>query len=675
MEVEKFNQHSPERAKLGQSRNGPPQTDSLGQMLHWLYNRLFPTLLVAIVLVLVWLGGQHAEPLAHDLFMRLSARPATHSPVTLVLIDDDSINRLSGKFGPLPWPRRAYLDVFKAVQSSKPAVMVFDSHFVGLQGHERDDARFFTELQAFPNLISGLVLEESPNAETPLNTRLPEYYWLKLGVVSVNEDEDGIIRSLKPSFRMGMGDVFPSLSLAAADSYLKSGQPLPLSETGHASTSPGVKHAGRKMDANGSHPGHAFRIPLDSQGTFGLRWETILNPNRPEAARSHPAIPLWRFFEPKAGKLDLSGRIALIGASSSFHRDYHKSPMANRHLGPDIHATAIDNFLSERTVIRVSPGLNLTLLALLCLVIFLLRLRYNSISRNLLYTLGSMVIYSWVAFWCLSERGWWLDVVTPLLFMLASFMAASTCRISQKEKQLAVMEKNLSQLVDPEVFQEIRRLSHVLVPGGRKLEITSMFVDIRNFTALAEYLQPHELTEILNAFYGETVNIIFSYHGTIDKFMGDGILIIFGAPLPQEDHRQLAMRAAIDILEATGQLCAYWREAMNIDTEIGITLNSGPAFVGFFGPTDKLEYTGVGDTVNICVRLQEHTKQFGTRLLISESTLGGLSDERSNAHDLNASDDLNGAVSSDSVIALGEVNVRGREGSIRVFTLKQALHS
>lgn len=591
-------------------------------------------------LSVVWIAGQQAEPVAHDLFLRWSAKPATNSPVTLILIDDESLAKLTDRFGPLPWPRAAYLKIFQTIQASHPAVMVFDSYFINPDGG--NDASFFQALKQFPHLISGVVMPETGPSGAQPNSPLPKAAQLRQGVVSVLEDPDGVIRSVKalyPSpFDRTPADPLPALSLAAADEF--------------------QKVSSIKAAQQGTQP-HKHT------GNFGLCWEKILNPNRPEFAHSHLAIPLWRFFDAQLPPPNLSGKIALIGASSSFHRDYHKTPMANRHLGPDIHATAIDNILSGQTVHQASGWLNVGILALLCLMVFFLRLRYYSISRTLLYTLGSMVIYSWLVFWCLATQGLWLDVVTPLLFMLSSFLAASTWRLFSKEQQLAVMEKNLSQLVDPEVFREIRRLSHVLVPGGQKMEITSMFVDIRNFTALAESLPPHELTEILNEFYGETVKLVFSYQGTIDKFMGDGILIIFGAPLPHENHRKQALRAAHSLLEMTGKLCSHWRETGGIDTEIGITLNSGPAFVGFFGPANKLEYTGVGDTVNICIRLQEHAKQFNTRLILSSSVLDAVS--------VDSSPHASSFSHAEPYVSLGEVTVRGREGSLRIFTLPQAM--
>jgi len=250
------------------------------------------------------------------------------------------------------------------------------------------------------------------------------------------------------------------------------------------------------------------------------------------------------------------------------------------------------------------------------------------------------------------------------VFMMIALLAAGTYSLSKKEQQLAALERNLAQLVDPEVFQEIRRLSHTLHPSGQRREITSMFVDMRNFMSLAEQFPLQHLTDMLNEFYTEIGAIVSIYRGTVDKFMGDGVLIIFGAPATQENHCLLAYRAALDILTSTHQLCQRWRNNWDIDTEIGITLNSGPAFVGFLGPADKLQYTGVGDTVNTCVRLQEQIKQFGTRLIFSESTLRGLfkNIDTQIGHELMWSD----------VVALGEISVRGRTGCLEVFTLQQA---
>ncbi|HEY9686702.1 MAG TPA: adenylate/guanylate cyclase domain-containing protein [Coleofasciculaceae cyanobacterium] len=625
----------------------------------WITNRLVPTLLALLAVVGLWFVGQHMERAAYDLLTWISAKPAERSPVTLVLIDDESLTRLHSRFGSAPWPRKAFVDIFQRIQTYQPAVMVFDGHFVNI--NEPGDTEVFAALHQFPHLVIGLVMNENQEVRSRLNTALPAYYQLSLGVVSVREEADGKIRSLKPIYHIPganrlQSGVFPALSLAGAYEYLATKSPGQgwILDVDEATQPP------RLLLYPENKVGGGLSAPLSAGDAFYLHWYRPQNVQPGEYQASHEAIPLWRLFEPSGQPPDLKGRIVLIGSSATLYRDYHHTPMARQHLGPDIHATAIDNILHGETIRKASLSANMLILLLLSLAMGVMRLKIRSFGQTLLYLLGAMVIYAWLVFWMLSERFFWLDLVTPLLFMLVAFLAGSTLRIIFKEQKLAAMERNLSQLVDPEVFREIQRMSHVLKPGGHKLEITSMFVDIRNFTHIAEHLQPAEVTALLNEFYEDMVTVVFKHHGTIDKFMGDGILIIFGAPLPNPEHRQSAVLAAHEILSATKALSLRWQETRGIDTDIGISLNSGPAFVGFLGPTDKLEYTGVGDTVNICVRLQEQTKQFQTRLIMSEDTVQG------------ARQPLSSIIPSDSYQELGEVAVRGREATIRIYTLQHA---
>jgi adenylate cyclase len=644
--------------------------------LRWLLNRLLPAGLGVAILVWLWglwLLGQQMEPEVFNLFQRWSARPATNSPVVLVLIDDRSLSLLKDRFGAPPWPRHAFIDIFSRINRHHPELMVLDSHFIDIRN--QNDAQTFVALRAFSNLITGLVLENTALESNRLNTALPAYYQLNLGVVSVQEDADGLIRTLTPIFRTrtmaAQSGIFPALSLAAAYEYK-------LRQPPQTSWLIDIRKQASTEDElllyPESNPGQGVRIPLTPQQSFYLRWYQPVPSPGEEAVRSHEAIPLWRFFQDEAPAdlkatpmPDIKGKIALLGASASYYRDYHQTPIAHRHLGPDIQATAIDNILRGDTIRKAPPLANACILLAMGLLVFLVCLQIRRLDQTLLYTLGLTVIYFSCAFRLFDGHHLWLDVVTPEAFMGAAFLAGNAFRMQFKEKQLAAMEKTLAQLVDPEIFREIRRRAHVLKPGGQKLEITSLFVDIRQFTSLSERLQPVELTGLLNEFYEAVVKVVFYHHGTVDKFMGDGILIIFGAPLAQADHRAKALLAAQDLLDVTGALSAQWQETQGIDAGIGISLHSGVAFVGFLGPVNKLEYTAVGDTVNTCVRLQELTKQFKTRLIVSEQTLHG---EAASNPETAPSPDVTTAY-----VELGEASVRGREATIRIFTRPDAFYT
>jgi class 3 adenylate cyclase len=181
-----------------------------------------------------------------------------------------------------------------------------------------------------------------------------------------------------------------------------------------------------------------------------------------------------------------------------------------------------------------------------------------------------------------------------------------------------------------------------------------MFVDIRNFTKLSENLPPKEVTEILNTWYTQIEEIANEYRGTVDKFLGDGALIMFGAPLESTQHADMALRAGRKMIAASESLAVKWKEERNIDFSIGVAVNSGFAFVGFVGPKNKLEYTAIGDTVNTAARLQDQTKVFHTSLIFSENTL-------KQCQNVHLGSELN---------SLGSIKVRGKNQSIPIYTFE-----
>jgi class 3 adenylate cyclase len=215
-----------------------------------------------------------------------------------------------------------------------------------------------------------------------------------------------------------------------------------------------------------------------------------------------------------------------------------------------------------------------------------------------------------------------------------------------------MMESNLAQLVSPTVLKEIVRRKEKLEAGGRRIIITSMFVDIRDFTKISEGLAPSEVTDMLNAWYTQVERIVTEYRGTVDKYLGDGALIMFGAPMETNQHADMAIRAARHLVTASHEFAESWNKKSSIPFSIGISINSGAAFVGFVGPSQKLEFTAIGDTVNTSSRLQDHAKAFKTVLIFSESTLRTCTNMNMNV----------------PVVPLGEISIRGKETLVNVFT-------
>jgi adenylate cyclase len=284
--------------------------------------------------------------------------------------------------------------------------------------------------------------------------------------------------------------------------------------------------------------------------------------------------------------------------------------------------------------------------------VFFIRVKFQSFGRTILYASAIMIFYFWFVLYELMIHRTVFDLVTPEVFMLMGMLAGTLWWSSSRDRELQVLQNTMAQLVSPSVYKEVLRQKKGIQPGGQRLEITSMLVDIRDFTALSENLPAQEVTDLLNAFYTEVEKVIFDHRGTIDKYMGDGVLIMFGAPLETPDHADMAVQASKALVTSLRQLGERWWQERHIFFNIGVSINSGHAYVGFVGPTHKLEYTALGDTVNLCVRLQTQNKEFATPLILSDYTVRYLKN----------TENLKG------LHELGEAKVRGREMPVKVHT-------
>ncbi len=159
-----------------------------------------------------------------------------------------------------------------------------------------------------------------------------------------------------------------------------------------------------------------------------------------------------------------------------------------------------------------------------------------------------------------------------------------------------------------------------LTLGGNKQEVTILFSDIRNFTNMSEQMQPEQVVELLNEYFQAMTNVIFGHEGTVDKYIGDAIMAVFGAPVSSPDDPVRAVRTGLDMLSALDLLRAKWESQGRSTFKIGIGVNTGEAIVGNMGSTQAMGYTVIGDAVNLASRLEGLNKELGTSLLISEAT-------------------------------------------------------
>ena len=342
-------------------------------------------------------------------------------------------------------------------------------------------------------------------------------------------------------------------------------------------------------------------------------------------------------------------KIVVIGANvpaGTGLNDNKNSPIMINHPGVDIQATAIDNII-HNDFIKIIPNWINVLITLLGMGLVYGFIRVCSLSKSILSIItiiGSYIIISAISFYFSLI----INVLTPIVMFVITTIFGYTHKFvlenRSKEKVKSAMGKYISQDVMKRVMQDIDNLGL----GGKRANVTVLFSDIRGFTSMSENLSPAEVSEILNEYFTEMEPIITKYNGIINKFIGDAVMAIFGEPIQDKKHAQNAVKCAFAMLEKVKELQKKWASEGKPKIEIGVGINTGEVFVGNIGSINRMEYTVIGDTVNLASRLESYNKTYKTKLLISPTTY----------------EEVKGIV---EVIKISDVQIRGKANKMDIY--------
>jgi adenylate cyclase len=258
----------------------------------------------------------------------------------------------------------------------------------------------------------------------------------------------------------------------------------------------------------------------------------------------------------------------------------------------------------------------------------------------------------------LFRAGWDVFAALPLLEVGSMFVLVTVYRYATEERDKRQLRKAFELYLNPDVMDEMLDQPENLQLGGKELELSVMFSDIRGFTTISEKLSPQALVHLLNEYLSPMTDIVFAKRGTLDKYIGDAVMAFFGAPIQTPLHAANSCDAALEMMETLERLRERWRiEDPNIPhVDIGIGINSGPMVVGNMGSQQRFNYTVMGDNVNLASRLEGLNKEYGTHILVSEATLQaarrGLKDETAY-----------------TARELDSVRVKGKKEPVRLFEL------
>ena len=317
----------------------------------------------------------------------------------------------------------------------------------------------------------------------------------------------------------------------------------------------------------------------------------------------------------------LHGSFCIIGWTGTSTTDIGVNPFEGQYMNVGTHAAIANTILAQRFLVEL-PWWYATVLALVVALVGTFVVRRRDPVPSILWALGfvAALLIAGVGFFLVSGR--YLNLLTPVLAVSLTFIALIVVKFVAIGREKSHLRNMFAHYLSNEVINELLSDPDKAGLGGDEKHLTAMFTDIRGFSTISEMLRPPELVTLLNAYLTEMSNIIQELKGTIDKYEGDAIIAFFGAPVVFADHALRACLAALRMKKAERQLNErFVKEGLSptpLLTRIGI--NTGAMVVGNMGSEQKMDYTIMGNAVNLAARLEGVNKQYGTWILAAETT-------------------------------------------------------
>ncbi|MDP2855235.1 MAG: adenylate/guanylate cyclase domain-containing protein [Smithellaceae bacterium] len=316
-----------------------------------------------------------------------------------------------------------------------------------------------------------------------------------------------------------------------------------------------------------------------------------------------------------------TNKIVLVGATAVGIYDLRVTPFSSTYPGVEIHATVIDNILHQNFLTHSS----FTHFMDICTIIFfglavgLLIPRLRPIS-GMITAFLMVAAFVAVNFFIFFRFNIWLNLVYPFVTMAMIYLGITIYHYFKEEREKKKIRGAFQYYLTASVINEMLKNPAKLKLGGDKKDLTVLFSDIRGFTTISEKLTPEALVALLNEYLTAMTNEVFQHDGLLDKYMGDAIMAVFGAPISQPDHAHRACLTALAMMKALRQLQKKWKDEGRPVFDIGIGINTGDMVVGNMGSEMRFDYTVMGDMVNLGSRLEGTNKEYGTNIIISEFT-------------------------------------------------------
>ncbi len=357
-------------------------------------------------------------------------------------------------------------------------------------------------------------------------------------------------------------------------------------------------------------------IPIDEYGFMDINY------TGGAGSFTHHSYNLFHanVIDAKKGNTSIKDKILLVAAyaSTGIATDEKKSPYGAT-FGIEHHANALNTILNQDFLFKMTEFQNLLLMLAIAIIMGLI-VSKASIIISVIFTMLFSIFYIFISYLLFDKFSIITAMATPVIQTGLTFTLITAFRVLTEQREKKYIRSTFSKFVSKSVVDELLKHPDKLKLGGDKKILTVLFSDIRGFTSISEKFTPEQLVEHLNVYLQAMTDIVFKYEGTLDKYVGDMVMAFWGAPIPLENHALNASKAAVEMMVVLGKMNESWKAEGKPPLDIGIGLNTGAMVVGNMGSAIRMDYTIMGDNVNLGSRLESTNKIYGTNIIISEFT-------------------------------------------------------
>jgi CHASE2 domain-containing sensor protein/class 3 adenylate cyclase len=499
-------------------------------------------------------------------------------PVVIVTIDESSMAELNEQW---PFPRALHGQLISTIALGKPRAIAVDIMFDTPSSRgSADDEALGAAVTDAGNVILGAAVTDDIQ---PFYTRT-------------------MLNPPMPVIRHGAAGVAPLNMPADADNQVRR---VPLWIALDAERLPGLDVQLHTMLAK-SGVGVA---PLPNRQSVLINFRG--------GVRTYPWVSYYRVVRGEIPDDYWQDKIVLVGPTSEVFHDQFGTAFARGGdmPGVEIHANALETLVRGDYIREVPQWVSTTLAVVAALLGCALVLRLRAL-RAFLAAAALWVILTLAAYGGFALAGWWMRGMAGTVALVLGYGGTVIEHFVREQRE----RRRLSQFFSPAVVREVvRHKDDGSLTTTRRL-VTVLFSDIRGFTSLSEQLEPEQVAEMLREYLTEMTEIVFRNGGTVDKYIGDCVMALYNVPFEDPQHAIKAVRTGLEFQERTLAVSKRWEEKLGIAIRNGVGINTGEAVVGTLGSKQRLEYTAIGDTINLGARLESITKDYKSNIIISEST-------------------------------------------------------